>query len=190
MRAFIAIELSKEIKEALAQIQQKLSPFTQSLNIVNPENIHLTLRFLGEIDEGIVEEINTALQEAAKERSQFSVALGNIAAFPKMEYPRVIWAGITKGNAELLNIATAIEERLTNIGLPKEDKSFSAHITIARVKSSHDRAQLVNTLKTIPPLPHQETLVNKFTLFKSTLTPRGAVHEIVKEYYLGTNTRL
>lgn len=186
MRAFIAVELSKEIKETLARIQQKLSPFRQSLNIVNPENIHLTLRFLGEIDKGMVEEINTALQEAAKEYFQFSIALGNIAAFPKIEYPRVIWAGITKGNAELLNIAAAIEEKLVHIGLPKEDKPFSAHITIARVKSSHDRAQLVAALKAIPPLAQQETLINKFIFFKSTLTPHGAVHEIVKDYYLGT----
>ena len=184
MRTFIAIDLPKEIKDSLAILKEQLMASGADVKWVEPQNIHLTLKFLGEVDEKKLEKIITILEEVAKNKNSFSLSISSLGAFPKLDYPRVIWLGIDEGDKESKEIAKELEEKIAKIGIPKEDKPFSSHITIGRTKSTLNREKLVQNLKTLAGGFGKRNLacrVTKIILFKSTLTPKGPIYEALKE---------
>jgi 2'-5' RNA ligase len=189
MRAFIAIELPQEIKDYLAKVQAKLKTANADVKWVNPQNIHLTLKFLGEIDEKQLNQISQILDDVAGNKAQFYIHLASFGAFPSIKSARVIWAGIDKGDPESKEIAGELEEKIEKIGIPKEERAFSSHITIGRTRSSKNRQQLSQELENLTDesgkLP-AEFKTERITLFKSTLTPKGPIYEILKEAHLKT----
>ncbi|MFH1458344.1 MAG: RNA 2',3'-cyclic phosphodiesterase [Candidatus Omnitrophota bacterium] len=180
MRTFIAIELPEEIKESLAQLQGRLKDSKADVKWVEPKNIHLTLKFLGEINDEQLREITKILEQVAEKNVGFQMRISSIGVFPKMNFPRVIWVGLDKGDSETKKIATDLEERIIAVGIPREKQTFSSHITIGRVKSSFNRDELVNCLKAIDSLEGKEFVVQKIILFKSILTPKGPTYEALK----------
>jgi len=184
MRAFIAIELPQQIKDSLSQIQKQLKESGADVKWVGPGNIHLTLKFLGEIDDEKIEKINGIIEDTARDKPSFKMHISSIGAFPKIDYPRVIWVGIDAGDSETKEVVKELEEKIQKIGIPKEERAFSSHITIARTRSALNRDKLVQKLKIISPEFGKEDLefkVTKITLFKSTLTPIGPIYEVLKE---------
>jgi len=190
MRAFIAIELPKEIKDYLGKLQNQLKTSGADIKWVEPQNIHLTLKFLGEIDDVLLAKINEIIQAAASGRNEFYMRLTEVGAFPSISSPKVIWVGIDEGDKEVKGIAAELEENIAKIGMPKESRAFSSHITIGRSKSALNQVKLLQLLKELAGKPAEENLrfaVKKIFLFKSTLTPKGPVYEILKNVNLKTN---
>ena len=142
MRTFIAIELSDEIKNTLAQIESHLKYSGADVKWVEKDSVHLTLKFLGEIDEKKCEKVKMALDETAKSTRPFEISFKDIGAFPKVEYPRVIWVGLDKGAKESAELAGRVDEALSKIGFQKETRPFAAHLTIGRVRSAKNREAL------------------------------------------------
>jgi RNA 2',3'-cyclic 3'-phosphodiesterase len=188
MRTFIAIELPKEIKEYLAKLQQELKTAQADVKWVEPDNIHLTLKFLGEIDDTLLEKITAIINDVANKISAFKLRINSLGAFPKIDSPRVIWVGVDAGDKEVKEIAGKLEEEIAKIGIPKEDRPFSSHITIGRTKSGLNQQKLVQVLKDKFDLggKNPEFSASKITLFKSTLSPKGPAYEILKEADLKT----
>jgi 2'-5' RNA ligase len=188
MRTFIAIELPKNIKDALASLQEQLKVSGADVKWVAPENIHLTLKFLGEIDDTKLNKVIKILEDTAVDKTPFQIRISSIGAFPKINFPRVIWAGIDKGDNETKEIAKELEERIAKIGIPKEGRAFSSHITIGRLRSTLNREKLIKDLGMMSYNFGDKNLaefgVTKITLLKSTLTPGGPIYEILKEAHL------
>jgi len=190
MRAFIAIELPQQIKDCLSKLQSKLKSANADVKWVDPQNIHLTLKFLGEINDEQLTRISEALETVANGMQQFPVRLSVLGAFPKIDYPRVIWVGIDKGDSQIKDIAEELDKKIEKIGIPKEDKEFSSHITIGRLKSASNRTNLVQDLISLENKlggENLEFLVAKITLFKSTLVPLGPIYEVLKIANLKTS---
>ena len=185
MRAFIAIELTQEIKDVLGRLQAKLKTVGADVKWVEPKNIHLTLKFLGEIDEQTQNLITDKLEEISNAQKEFVISISSCGAFPNTNSPRVIWAGIEQGDQEIRTIANSIETQLESMGIPKETREFSSHITLGRARSSQNRQELAKTLSQLilKPLKGQFP-ASKITLFKSTLTPHGPIYEVLKEFPL------
>jgi 2'-5' RNA ligase len=184
MRTFIAIELPQEVRDALSRLQNQLKSSGADVKWVAPENIHLTLKFIGDIDDIKLDKIIRIIEDIAKNKNSFYIHLCSIGAFPKLSYPKVIWAGIDKGDSETKEIAKELEERIEKAGIPKEDRPFSSHITIGRLRSYLNREKLVQNLENVMREFQTENLefnVTEITLFKSTLTPKGPIYEILKE---------
>lgn len=181
MRTFIAIELSEEIREVLAQIQSHLKYAGADVKWVEKDNIHLTLKFLGEIDEKKCEKVKAALEKIAKEFKPFEISLKDIGAFPKIEFPRVIWIGLDKGAKESTELAAKIDETLSKIGFDKETRPFAAHITIGRVRSSKNKEALKEKVLSYQPSAVSHQQINSVILFQSTLTPRGSIYTKLHE---------
>jgi len=190
MRTFIAIELDKEIKDKISSMQDMLKQTNADVKWVKPENIHLTLKFLGEIDEKKAEKIKNILAELTKDKQIFEIMINELGAFPKLEFPRVIWIGIKQGAERALNIASELADKLVSIGFAKEKRKFSAHITIGRVRSNKNRPELIEAVtkfnagksKEFTPLEKDfltgfTQSVKGLTLFKSTLTSKGPVYD-------------
>ena len=188
MRTFIAIELPSEIKDSLSRLQEELKTSGADVKWVTPENIHLTLKFLGEIDDKKIDKIIKIIDDTAKEKNKFQIRISSLGAFPKVDFPRVIWVGVDTGDKETKEIAEGLEEKIAKIGIPKEDRPFSSHITIGRTKSSLNREGLVQDLKDKAELGGGKLnfYVTKITLFKSTLTPKGPIYEVLKATNLKT----
>jgi 2'-5' RNA ligase len=190
MRAFIAIELPQEIKDSLAYLQEQLKASQADVKWVQPQNIHLTLKFLGEIDDKKLDKIIRILAEVTKDKNSFYIRISSLGAFPKINSPRVIWVGIDKGDLETKQIAKELEEKITKIGIPREERPFSSHITVGRVRSGLNRERLVQNLDNSVNnfgKDNREFQVTKITLFKSTLTPKGPIYEALKEVNLRTS---
>jgi 2'-5' RNA ligase len=175
MRTFIALELTDEVKSELSRAQGALKEAGADVKWVKTENIHLTLKFLGNIDDDKLEQIKKALDEIAGAFRPFEASLFKLGAFPTLDRPRVIWAGIDKGCAETEAIAKSVEESLEKLGFPKEDRSYSAHLTIGLVKSGKIKAALKEKLLKFSVEPRAWP-VDNITLFQSTLTPKGPIY--------------
>lgn len=189
MRTFIALELPKEIKDSLADIQEQLRASAADVKWVKPENIHLTLKFLGDINEQQLTQIISILEEIGRDKLSFDISLSTLGAFPKITFPRVIWVGIDKGDNETQDIAQVLEEKIAKVGIPREDRPFSSHITIGRLRSGLNREKLTKNLEGLQKnfgKYKKEFLVTKITLFKSTLVPSGPIYETLKEANLKT----
>ena len=184
MRAFIAIELSPPIREKLAELQALLKKSGADVKWVKPDNIHLTLKFLGEIDEEKRGKIEEIIENTARASKQFPISLSSLGAFPKIEFPRVIWVAIDQGDKEVKILAKDLEERIEKLGIPKEERPFSSHITIGRVRSPLNKDKLTQVLKESENYFSNKIIefnAGKITLFKSALGPSGPAYEALKE---------
>jgi 2'-5' RNA ligase len=179
MRIFIAIELNEEMHNKLAAIQSKLKPAGADVKWVEPQNIHLTLKFLGETPPEKIEKIKNTLDAIAANTNTFNISLSQIGAFPNINSPRVIWVGIKDVGApcNVTLLASEIENELAKLGFPKEDRPFSAHLTLGRVRSPKDRERLKEQITSSATLWRDFAMtVSTITLFQSTLTPKGPIY--------------
>lgn len=181
IRAFIAIEIDEAVRGEVSAILADLKRCVADVKWVSPENIHLTLKFLGDVKKDGIEEIKNALKVAASRAGHFNISLSEIGAFPNLNSPRVIWLGIKEGADESAKLANEIEGQLVKLGLPKENRPFSSHLTLGRIGSPKGRQELKEIIETLNknPSPARETIkssVKHITLFQSTLTPKGPIY--------------
>lgn len=181
MRTFIAIELSEPIREALEQAQSHLRYAGADVKWVKEENIHLTLKFLGEIPEDKAAKVSAILDEICKGIRPFEISLKDVGVFPKIEFPRVIWVGLDKGAGESTELAGRLDEELSKIGFQKETRPFASHLTIGRVRSSKNKEALKEKLLSYHLPPTTYDLISSVVLFKSTLTPQGSIYTKLHE---------
>lgn len=175
MRTFIALELSEEVKKELSRIQEELKKADADIKWAKPDNIHLTLKFLGNVGDDKIEEIKKVLNGVSSQKRPFEINLSKPGAFPNPNYPRVIWVGIEKNSLEVEKIAQAVEGDLEKLEFPAENRPFSAHLTLGRVKSATNRDKLKQLLLSVGVRP-KSCSIDKITLFQSTLTPKGPIY--------------
>jgi len=173
MRIFIAIELPENIKDYLKEIQKDLSGIKGSL----VKDFHLTLKFLGELEENKIEKIKEKLSEIKFDK--FLVNLGKIGFFPTESYIRVVWIGI-EPEEKITEVQKKVDEAMKEFGF-KDDFKFKSHLTLARVKFIDDKKTFVEKLKKLEIKP-LEFDVSSFSLMKSTLTSEGPVYEELKKF--------
>jgi len=185
MRAFIAIEISDQIKDILARLESHLKYAGADVKWVNPEIIHLTLKFLGEITDSKCEAVKSALDVIAKRAKPFVMTVKDVGTFPNSARPRVIWAGLGNGAFETAELAGQIEDSLSKIGFPIEDRPFSPHLTIGRVRSSLNMEKLKDKIfsaslevQSGSAVSHKVTSI---ILFQSALTPHGPIYTKLHE---------
>ena len=171
MRVFIAVELSGEQKNKLYELQQAIKNAGMEANVVAKENIHITLKFLGEIGENDLEIVKNSLKEALEGVKSFQVSIKGVGAFPSMARPRVIWAGIEDGRDELIELAGRIDEKVV---VREFDKTpFSPHITVARLKSERHVAALEGIKRNFEEFEFGKTFVSEVKIRESRLSSGG-----------------
>ncbi len=176
-RAFIGVELS--INEIL-QFREEIEKVNANLKLVEPENIHMTLKFLGNIEESIVEDIAKIMKESVSEISPFTLKFKNVGAFPNLNFIKVIWVGIE--NPELLTkIAKNLDNGLSLLYFKKEKRGFSPHITLARVRGPKKKDELKNLLEKNLNRDFGDMRVDGITLKKSVLSSKGPKYYTIKE---------
>jgi len=176
LRTFIAIDINDHIRQELTTIQDKLRAANADVKWTEPENLHITIKFLGDTPAERIAEISAVLDTTARAFHSFNLTIGELGAFPNTHAPRIIWAGTTVQTEQTAAIATTIESGLEPLGFKKEERAFTAHITLGRARSPHGKARLSSAL-TETSLPHGLTLkVSRLTLFQSQLSPQGPIY--------------
>ncbi len=173
LRTFIAIVLSDEIRDKLRQVTESLKKTDADVKYVKPENAHLTLKFLGYVNESRLEDIKVALETTLDGITPFEVSFSEIGAFPNVNVPRVVWLGISRGGEELHRVRDRLEESLSKIGIEKESREYHSHLTVGRVKSSRRRNKLVSWLKSNIELEIGSMKVSEIVLMESILKKEG-----------------
>lgn len=176
IRAFIAVEIDQPNKQKLSQLISSLKQANADVKWVNETQMHLTLKFLGDIDEDRVQEISDTLKSIADNTSTFKIRLSRIGAFPNLHKPRVIWLGIDKGAENLKNLASQLGK--------EEKREFKPHFTLGRVKSLKNILQLTKLISETPFQSQGEIPITKLILFQSTLTPKGAIYTLLSHLNL------
>lgn len=182
-RSFIAIETNEETRKNIIDLQRDLKQTGADLKIVNPENIHLTLRFLGNVSENRLELVKDAMNKAIT-ISPFKIGVEGTGVFPKLSFIRVIWAGVEKGEEETRAIRDSLDKKLDEINHPPPDKEFTPHLTIARVKSGKAKDKLISKIKENSDREFGSINVTDITLKKSELTPDGPIYTTLERISL------
>jgi len=180
IRSFIAFDMDSEsVLKRIADAQNLLAKIGADMKLVEPKNIHITLRFLGNITPNTVEKIFEEMRKV--QFTPFNVKIYGIGAFPNLRYPRVLWAGIIEGADQLRNIFNQLEPRLRGLGFAPDPKGFSPHLTIARVKSGRNKAELAKLIAENANYEFGIIRAECLRLKKSDLTPKGPVYSTLKE---------
>ena len=135
IRSFVAIELTADAKAFLASTIQQLKPDGPELKWVRPEAIHLTLKFLGNVDRRVIPELERALSPVFASQTSFDLSIRSVGAFPSASAPRVVWAGLVDSSNALPSLAEAVEDAVEALGFSKEKRPFKPHLTLGRAKS-------------------------------------------------------
>jgi len=181
LRLFIAIPLGPDLKESISQIQNLLKRRNEGVRWVNPQGLHLTLKFLGNTPQEKVPKIGEAMRKALSPFGPFRVLIKGAGGFPSLKKARVLWVGVEDEGSFLKEIFKSLEKSLQKLGFPMEDRPFKPHITLGR-------------LKNLKPIDLPEGLedqkvgvleVREVILFKSELKPEGAEYHPLIEVPLG-----
>ncbi len=176
VRSFICVEINNA--EVVRQIEEQIKKTRfEGVRPVKSNQLHLTLKFLGEVPESRIASIKQAIQSI--DFPSFNILLEGIGCFPNLNYIRVVWIGIREGSDNLKQLTNMIEKKLNPIGFPREKRGFSPHLTLARIKKlrNADKKQLTAVIQDSKAISIGVQMIDKFILKKSTLTPKGPIYE-------------
>ena len=176
IRSFIAVDLPEETRKLLEDIQRELKQCGAAVRWVKPRSIHLTLKFLGNIQAAQVENIAQAVAREIRDQPPITLRPAGLGAFPSLRKPRVLWVGM-EGEVQRLNgIQAQVENALEPLGFVREKRGFRPHLTIGRVKDRRRLQSLVDTMATLDMEPFNSFDADEIILYKSDLRPTGAIY--------------
>ncbi len=187
MRCFVAVNVSDPVRRLLGPVLAELRKSDADVRWEPEENLHVTLKFLGEIGAGPAEKLRGLLAVEASRRPGFPLEFTGLGSFPEGGEPRVLWVGCRGDAGKLCGLAAAIESAAEQVGVPREARSFSPHLTIGRVKSSRNLEPLRQALAGRKEVLLGSQEVGSFDLVESTLTPRGSVYRTAGTFALSTS---
>ncbi len=185
MRTFIAVNLTDEIRGDFTRHLDVFRPLARNISWVKPGNAHITLKFLGEVDEKLLPEVVAGVRQALTGQVPFEVQLGGFGAFPNFRKPRVFWVGIIAGVDPLVALAKAIDREMVLLGFKKEKRRFSPHITLGRIRKPgrYDDLRDAAEKAIYESAPF---MVSSIEVMKSVLSPHGATYSVFESIDLST----
>ena len=181
IRTFIAIEIPKTVISKIRELQGVIKAYGFKIRWVRAENIHLTLKFLGNINPADIDSIGGAMVDAVGKIETFNLVAEGIGVFPGIKRPRVIWVGL-KGQVQLLfAMQRLLEDNLAALGYKKEKRPFKGHLTLGRFRQTVNPDTIRQIMREHANLSSEEFTAKRIILFKSDLQPSGAVYTRLKQ---------
>ena len=178
MRTFIAVPLPQECQSLLAELQGKMRPLVADVRWVAISSIHLTLKFLGEIDPALVPKLVESLRDSSAGESLFKISLCGLGGFPNLRNPRVIWCGLSGDTGKLSALQSKVEQACVGLGFSPEERAFQPHLTLGRVQGKRNLQSVLDYIR-IAPAFERVFDVDRFHLYKSVLSHRGATYTVL-----------
>lgn len=201
IRTFLAVELSEAVRSAIASFQTELKRRLQKdlsrearISWVRPESIHLTIKFFGDTDEGLVAPLRDAVSQAVSTQQSAMLPIERLGVFPRLQGPRVVWLGPSEeweGGEDARRLAAvqqAIEQGCAELGFVREAKAFHPHLTLARIKEGERQVgiALARSGMMDRPVSLGSTAIESIVLMKSDLRPTGSVYTKLWEVKVGS----
>ena len=183
MRAFVAVDIPGEIRQKIAGLIQALKPTAPKVRWARAEGLHITLKFLGEISEHKMAEIKIHLA-SVQSATPLQIQIQGAGYFPNERSPRVLWLGVEAGTA-LPELAGQVEKRLAPLGLAKDDRPFSAHLTLGRLQKPDKLHALREELRRREPLALGSFRADEFFLYESKPSPQGSIYRRLARFQIG-----
>jgi len=181
IRSFMAFDIENDsVLKRMTEAQAILTKSGADLKLVEPKNIHVTLRFLGDITPNTVEKIFEEMKTV--QFVPFDIKIQGVGAFPTSRYARVVWAGISEGASDLRSIFSQLEPRLCGLGFSPDSKGFSPHLTIARVRSGRNKAELSRVIDENSGFEFGTIRGECLRLKRSVLMPKGPIYSTQREF--------
>jgi 2'-5' RNA ligase len=185
IRTFIAVELPKEIHDKLQQLQNDFRTSMPDVRWTKPGNVHLTLKFLGDVQISRIDRITSSLMDIGGRFSLFTMSLAGMGAFPNPRKPRIVWVGVEKGADMLVEITNSIEASMKQLGFPKEKRPFRPHLTVGRIRRLKNPGAMTKALEQSQVGELGKFAVEKISLIRSQLDPAGSIYTTLVEAPLG-----
>jgi 2'-5' RNA ligase len=186
-RMFIAVDFGKAIRDRVVALQEVLARTGVEVKWVEPENLHVTLLFLGEVEDRTVPAVCRVVADCCQQRAAFPMTVAKAGCFPNPRRPRVLWVGIGEGTPELCALHDALEPPLLELGCyRREERHYTPHITLGRVKSDRPTEKLAAALAKHADWQAGQTVVPEVLVMSSELTPTGPVYTVLSRAKLGT----
>ena len=185
LRTFIAIELPERIQSSIRQLQNDLKKYRLNVRWVRTENIHLTLKFLGNIQTLDVQRIAGAIADTAETQDAFELKAAGIGVFPNIRNPRVLWTGLSGNVPALLSLHQSLENYLGKQRVKKDKRRFKGHLTLGRAKGKIDARQMMDTIVACGGFESDVFSVRSITFFQSDLQKAGPVYTPIMRAPLG-----
>ena len=182
MRSFIAVKISTEQRNKIADLIREFRRLETRVKWVRPENMHVTLKFLGEVDEKILPDLYDSLEKSLTNDQVFDFNLKALGCFPNVRRPRVIWVGIDRGAQNLKTLAAKVDSAMAEFGFERDKRGFSPHLTVGRVKDPQGVELVTGQFEKIQ-FETEPCLINEVVFFQSILKREGPTyipHKIVK----------
>ena len=184
LRCFVAIEIPEPIKRDIGELLEILKKYNVDVKWIRHENLHLTLKFLGNTPEDLLPKIKESLLNIVLSYEPFNIKIYTIGVFPNKKYPRVIWVGV-EDSGILTKLKKDIENSMVLLGYQKEDREFNPHLTLGRVRSQKGIVNLINELDNFKDRDFGGINVESIKLMKSELKPKGAEYSCLDEIPFG-----
>ena len=188
IRSFIAVAMPPEVAERLVAAQDRLRPVAGGVKWVDSGSFHVTLKFLGAVEEGRLRETWRSVAEALTGATAFALRLKGVGAFPDARRARVIWAGTKEGREELLGLAERVEQACERHGFARENRPFQGHLTLGRVREPVVNERLVEEIEGLAGEEFGTVRADRVLLMKSELTPKGARYTELEQTLLEQRT--
>ena len=186
IRSFIAVEIPDEVHERLGRIAGKLRECGVKVRWSRPGNIHLTLKFLGDVEDNDIPKVCDVMAAAVEGVRPFDVRIAGLGAFPPRGAPRVVWVGITGDTEALIALAGDLDERIAEtVGIRPERRRFHPHLTLGRVKTTRGAERLTEAMQALEPVDLGPICIDAIALFMSKLDPKGSIYTRMAEVRLG-----
>ena len=181
IRTFIAIEIPKDIRNQIAKLQSGVKGLGGKITWVKPENMHLTLKFLGDTDESLIENISEKLSQLALSFNQFEIKVKGVGAFPNFRRAKIFWVGTETDSSALIELAKKIDQQMSGFGYDREKRRFSAHLTMGRVRDNRGIEPLIKKLQKEELFNPGKFVVKEILFIKSELTKQGPIYTLLKK---------
>ena len=185
IRSFLAIEIPITVLNRIRKVQEDLKSSRIDVRWVNPEKIHLTLKFFGNIEESRIESIVGSIREPVQSTPPFSLQVIGLGAFPHFKNPRVIWVGLIDGKGVLTTFQKELEGTLAKIGFEPEGRPFQPHLTVGRVRTSRGKNDLIGKMEKHREEEFGYVEAEEVVLFRSELKPTGPIYTPLRKSRLG-----
>lgn len=181
VRAFFALELPEDLRRRISEVAEDVADSGADVKAVEFENLHVTMKFLGDVPTARVEEIATSIGTIRSKR--FEIEAKGVGVFPDRQMIRVIWVGVGRGGNEIVSLSREIDGCLVGLGFPRE-RRFIPHITIGRVRSPRNKERLLNAIDRHRDAVFGTCVIDRLVLKKSVLTSHGPVYSNLKVFPL------
>ncbi len=177
LRTFLAVEIDEAVRQRAAELIQRLRSAVDGVTWVAPQNLHITLKFLGDVASSRIAELSAAVRQAVAAAAPFEFEIRGLGAFPRIERPNNLWIGCGDGAQSLIALAERLDHALSKLGFARESRPLVPHLTLGRLRrAGKPPANLVRMFQEHAEFVAGRTWVRHVVLFSSQLTPRGSIY--------------